>query len=129
MHNKPVILFIDPIAPELMVHPEVPGVGTECTTVHLNILKLDETWKRDLGAYVGLGGRDIKERKLEKVRGLLDAGLPIEKPVLHSPSGNPERFEFVDGRHRVAVFRERGIEICPFVVPKHLADAFVRCFG
>lgn len=124
-----MIQFIDPVGVGPMMYQVVPGVEPECTTVELNVGKLDEVWRRDPHTYVGPGGYDIKEAKLTKIRNQLNANSPIEKPIVEAPSGNPEKFHFVDGRHRVAVFRERGLLTCPFVVPKYLADAFLRRFG
>lgn len=124
-----VIEFVDPPSPETMLFPVAPGVCPQFKTVQLNILKLDAVWKLDPHTYVGTGGYDVKETKLRKIREHLDAGLPIEKPIIDSPSGEPGRFEFVDGRHRVAVFRERGLVRCPFVVPAHLANVFLARFG
>jgi hypothetical protein len=85
--------------------------------VHVSPKKLDEHWKKDPGLHVPPGGsKGSSETKYQKVHeAMTGESPPTEMPVMTVRDGIPR---FVDGRHRMAVARDLGVESVPVSVPK-----------
>ena len=76
----------------------------------VNIKKFDDAWSKDVGFYIAFGKGGIADRreKFEKFyKGLESSGGTLESPeVSVNDSG---KVMFINGRHRFAVLRDKGI--------------------
>jgi len=76
----------------------------------VDIKKFDAAWSKDVGFYIpfGKGGIADRREKFEKFyKGLESSGGTLESPeVSVNDSG---KVMFINGRHRFAVLRDKGI--------------------
>lgn len=90
--------------------------------VKVNLGSLDDDWKRDKTFYVAPGGGGGIGSRYSRFGDWLKLGKPVEMPEASLVEG---RLVFLNGRHRVAWFRDRGFSCVPFSVPADLRDEFV----
>lgn len=98
------------------------------TTIVVDPKKIDESWKKVEDEYLppsGDGKSEVPGR-----RAGVEAFLKKEKPVEASRMIiHDGEVSFIDGRHRMAVMRDRGESRMAVTVPKEQANEFKRRFG
>ncbi len=95
--------------------------------VKVNIEKLDASFKKDSGFYVGRAGEGGISGRYSRFDSWIKQGVPIEMPeVCLDWKGE---ITFVNGRHRFAWFRDHGLDTMPVVVPAEQAAEITSRFG
>lgn len=61
--------------------------------------------------------------------GLLQAGTPIDAPVMYAERDTLDSILIWDGRHRITALHELGATFIPVMVPESQVELFVTEFG
>lgn len=101
----------------------------ETIEVSLNLVKIDNSWKKDVFSYSGKGGMDRKENKIAGVKGWLRENSEVHSPIIYITNDNPNNLSFVDGRHTTAVLFESGYSEATFIIPAIQKETILRAFG
>lgn len=91
--------------------------------VHLKTL--DHHWSKDKSFYIPPGGEDIKGRRAG-VEQHFSRGTEVDMPRVYLD--NRGVLGVGDGRHRLAVLRDRGVSHAPVIVPREAAVHLWRTF-
>jgi hypothetical protein len=103
-----------------------PNQRRDETTVMVDAAKLDRAWSKDAGYYVPPGAPGIPGRR-EGVERFLARGEPVQASLLTlDPDGTAS---FIDGRHRFAVLRDKGIDRVAVTVPRSQAARVREALG
>ncbi len=105
--------------------------------VMVDVAKVDASWKRDYGFYLGPGGSGNPiGLRYQKIRLELERNpeLTLNAPeIALGPSSKPwgpdREIRFADGRHRFAALRDLGYQRVQIAVPKTDAPEIKKRFG
>lgn len=105
-----------------------PNQRDDETTVSVDVSKLDSSWSKNQDEYLpkdGKGKSEVSGRR-ESFEDFLKTGQPIQASRGNIHDG---AFSFMDGRHRFAVMRDKGIKEVSVTVPKSQAKEIHEKFG
>jgi len=108
---------------ERMVQP-ARAIRSGFEMVDVNTAELDKLWKMDIDMYIGEGGEGGIGDRYKMFQEYLKTGRDIETSEITISSDMPQRpVSFINGRHRFAVMRDRGMETIPVSMPKQSIEA------
>lgn len=89
--------------------------------IWVDLTKLDNSWKKDKGNYVGRGGTEnaIKNR-YHDFGEWLKKGIPVQMPEVYI---RDNEVKFINGRHRFSWMRDHGAHSIPVVLSLNDDDA------
>lgn len=90
--------------------------------------KMDGSWKNESDYYVGKDGVGGLNDRYETVSGFIDRGNPIVMPEVSMRTSDGV-VTFIDGRHRFAVLRDKGLKKIKVAVPRDKAEGFKELYG
>ncbi len=103
------------------------GVPSPDETVWISVTKLDASWKKNRGQYIGAGGSGPAIGDRYKEFGTwLESGKAIWIPWVGLERGE---ICFTDGRHRFAWLRDHGVQSMPIDVDPAIAGLMRLRFG
>jgi len=98
------------------------------TYVDADVKKMDDSWKNESDYYVGKDGVGGQNGRYKTVSDFVDRGSPIVMPEVSMRTSDGV-VTFIDGRHRFAVLRDRGLKRIKVAVPNDKADEFKELYG
>lgn len=95
--------------------------------VSADVSKLDRAFAKNKDIYIpkGGGGAEIPGRR-KGFEDFLKTGKKIETPYLSYDKGE---VDFINGRHRFSVLRDKGLKSIPVMIGKDAAKEFKAEFG
>jgi|ERR1035437_2796637 hypothetical protein len=109
-----------------------PGTaGSGRVLVQVSTPKFDQSWSNDPD-YIPEGGEEITDGRYAKLQKLAADGslapVSCEAPVVDL-NGATGEVNVLDGRHRIAVFRDQGFQTLGIAVPREQAEEVTRRFS
>lgn len=111
-----------------------PGArGSGDVAVKVSVSKLDKAWKKDT-SHVGKDGKGgirdpgADKSRYDKAKEFVDKGGPVNMPRVNYDA-KKGKVVFSDGRHRVAVIRDKGKKTIWVTVPRGQAKKVKNKFG
>jgi hypothetical protein len=98
------------------------------TYVDADVKKMDDSWKNESDYYVGKDGVGGQDGRYKTVSDFVDRGSSVIMPEVSIRTSDGV-VTFIDGRHRFAVLRDRGLKRIKVAVPNEKADEFKELYG
>jgi hypothetical protein len=101
--------------------------------VKVSVSKLDKAWKKDI-SHVGKDGKGgirdpgADKTRYDKAKEFVGKGGPVNMPRVNYDA-KKDKVVFSDGRHRVAVIRDKGKKTTWITVPRGQAKKVKKKFG
>ena len=97
-------------------------------TVWVDVAKVDQSWSLARGYHIGPGGTGAAiGGRYARFGAFIPKGVPVWMAALGLQKGGV--ISFMDGRHRFAWLRDRGVQALPVRVPPEQADIINAVFG
>lgn len=102
--------------------------SSDFKTLHIDVNKLDDSWQKDKGAYIGGGGSGgIRNRYNDFGKWMKSTDVPIKTPEVGL--NYKGHISFSNGRHRFSYLRDNGVKTLPVTVPTEDHDEIKKRFG
>lgn len=107
---------------------EFPGLYETLVPVTVDVAKLDVAHGKAFPAErVGLGGEGGDVARYQRFGRWVESRQPMEMPIMKlDENGQPQ---FIRGRHRFAVLRDKGQKTVDVTIPRDQAEKFLATFG
>jgi hypothetical protein len=117
-----------PPKPSRRLATDFPGLHENLVPMTADVAKLDEAYGKAFpGFHVGPGGEGGVRDRYNRFAQWVESGQPMEMPIVNfDKRGLPQ---FVRGRHRFAVLRDKGEKTVDIAVPRDQLEKFQGTFG
>ncbi len=97
--------------------------------VNIDVQKMNEGFRKNKDQFIDADGKGGIGNRYDRFKDFLKTGKAIEMPEVALDTYGQGAVQFVNGRHRFSVMRDKGIKTIPVAVIKKDAEEFKRLFG